>query len=273
MYVMAKATTKAVVKKETGLPNFLKKEDLGYTGYENTTQESFSLPFIQVLDKSSPQVLEEGDQYIEGAKPGKLFHTLTKKVFTTLDVIPVYYERCFNEWEDKTNAFKGKHSVSEAETITAERNGLKRKSVNGHHLVETHQFYCLLPAYLNWGIVVVSFKSTGIKHARNWMTQMSMITFKDENGDVVKAPIFYNSWKLRTGLNKNERHTWYTYGVGSSTFIDRVGWVTAEQFAYVKSAVEMLNSRDLSTVVDTTDSPSREPEEATVIRDEDDPGF
>ena len=39
-------------------------------GFEGATAEDFSIPFITILQKMSPQCDEDSDGYVDGAKPG-----------------------------------------------------------------------------------------------------------------------------------------------------------------------------------------------------------
>jgi hypothetical protein len=46
-------------------------------GFENMTQEDMALPFVRILGQLSPQVTDGDAKYIEGAKPGMIYNTVT----------------------------------------------------------------------------------------------------------------------------------------------------------------------------------------------------
>ena len=50
-------------------------------GFENMTQEDMALPFVRILGQLSPQVTEGDAKYIEGAKPGMIYNTVTGECF------------------------------------------------------------------------------------------------------------------------------------------------------------------------------------------------
>jgi hypothetical protein len=50
-------------------------------GFENMTQEDMALPFVRILGQLSPQVTEGDAKYIEGAKPGMIYNTVTSELY------------------------------------------------------------------------------------------------------------------------------------------------------------------------------------------------
>ena len=64
-------------------------------GFENMTQEDMALPFIRILGQLSPQVTEGDAKFVEGAKPGMIYNTVTNDLFDGkkgIKVIPCYYK-------------------------------------------------------------------------------------------------------------------------------------------------------------------------------------
>ena len=49
-------------------------------GFENMTQEDMALPFIRILGQLSPQVTDGDSKFIEGAKPGMIYNTVTSEL-------------------------------------------------------------------------------------------------------------------------------------------------------------------------------------------------
>ena len=73
-------------------------------GSQNMTQEDLALPFLKVLGQLSPEVNKRDGKYVEGAEPGMILNTVTNEVFDGtkgIDVLPVFYERKYVEWQDR----------------------------------------------------------------------------------------------------------------------------------------------------------------------------
>jgi hypothetical protein len=49
-------------------------------GFENMTQEDMALPYVRILGQLSAQVNEGDGKYIDGAKPGMIFNSVTNMV-------------------------------------------------------------------------------------------------------------------------------------------------------------------------------------------------
>ena len=73
--------------------------------------EDYAIPYLNMLSKGSPQVDEEDDKFIKGAKRGQIFNTVTETCSDVLTVLPVYFRRRYVEWyNDRT---KNKAPISE----------------------------------------------------------------------------------------------------------------------------------------------------------------
>ena len=73
-------------------------------GFENMTQEDMALPFVRILGQLSPQVTDGDAKYIEGAKPGMIYNTVTSELYDGkkgIKVIPCYYKKDYPEWSDR----------------------------------------------------------------------------------------------------------------------------------------------------------------------------
>ena len=50
-------------------------------GFDNMTQDDLALPFVRILGQLSPQVTAGDAKYMEDAKPGMIFNTVTNELF------------------------------------------------------------------------------------------------------------------------------------------------------------------------------------------------
>ena len=51
--------------------------------------EDYQIPYFNILSKGAPQLEEDDGKYIQGAKLGQIFNTVTNKVYDALLVLPV----------------------------------------------------------------------------------------------------------------------------------------------------------------------------------------
>ena len=72
-------------------------------GFDNMTQEDLALPNVRILGQLSPQVTQGDAKYIEDAKPGMIYNTVTNELYdgkVGIKVIPCYYKKDYPEWSD-----------------------------------------------------------------------------------------------------------------------------------------------------------------------------
>jgi len=196
--------------------------EYSHSGFEGTTINDLSIPFINVLQSNSPEV---EDQLIEGCKAGDLINSVTKEILKQpVVVIPVYKEAAVVEWVPRTKGgglvdrheldsqvFKdaiAKNGGSRIPPKDADGKRIQFKSPAGNDLVETYYVYCLImdaDGKETEGYCVLSFSSTKIKVHKDWMT--AMYTQKG------RPPIFANRCKISTTKQKNDSGTYYNYKI------------------------------------------------------------
>ena len=59
-------------------------------GFDNMTQDDLALPFVRILGQLSPQVTDGDAKYIEGAKPGMIYNTVTSEIIDGKKGIKVF---------------------------------------------------------------------------------------------------------------------------------------------------------------------------------------
>jgi hypothetical protein len=188
-------------------------------GFEGTTANDLSIPFIGILQSNSPQI--DGDNPVAGAKPGMLINTVTGDLIDGdkgQAFIPVHYDRAFVEWVPRTKGggFVALHDPN-SELVKAEvaKNSQRGKIVlgNGNELIETEYCYCLLleqDAVTPSGFAVLSLTSTKLTPFRKFKTSLFMLKGK--------PPLFVNRGVLKTVKQKNDKGTFY-----NATFAPAVG--------------------------------------------------
>lgn len=181
-------------------------------GFESQTSDDIAIPFLGLLQSNSPELIDDDPKFIEGAKAGDLFNTVTRELFPATDgafVVPCYTEKVYIEWvpRDDGGGFVGVHDphsdvVAKAKEQATDRNRLKK---NGNDLIETSQMYCLLldgpDATASAMPIVVSFTSTKLKVYR--ALNLKLRTVKG------RPPLFAFRLKVSSRSEKSKRNEPY----------------------------------------------------------------
>tara|TARA_R110000737_G_scaffold47134_7_gene67080 strand:+ start:1948 stop:2778 length:831 start_codon:yes stop_codon:yes gene_type:complete len=148
-------------------------------GWGNTTQDDFSIPFLNQLQALSPQVQEGEDTHVEGAKVGMFYNSVTKSLRTEVIFVPIQTEHVFVEWvpQDQGGGFVGVHQLDSAVVAKARAEASDRNlKVGNNELVETFYIYALILDEVGSEetseMVVMSFSSTKIKRYKSIMSRL-----------------------------------------------------------------------------------------------------
>ena len=74
-----------------------------FGGLKNVKSESLALPILKLLQNGSGEAQKRNQNYVEGAEPGMLLNTVTKKLYQGdkgINVIPCHYKLEYQEWAD-----------------------------------------------------------------------------------------------------------------------------------------------------------------------------
>lgn len=217
-----KPATEVATKAKTDMVAFDPMADAGL-GMEGATAESFAIPFLSVLQKISPQCEETDAAYIESAKAGQLFESVSKSLFDGkkgVDFIQCAYRRTFLRWSPRGaegGGFKGEY----APEVVAEmrENGklvefegklwfpLEDGSVNTKRcdfVQDTRNHYLLLLTGDHPRECLMSLTSTQIKKSK---MLMSMLANKKVGG--VMKPTFATVVHATTAVESNDKGTWH----------------------------------------------------------------
>jgi len=227
-------------KKKSEVAIFEQMAEAPTTGFEGADFESYATPFLRILQQNSPQVLEDTDNYVPDSKPGYFFNNVTNQLYgKTINVIPVRFERLFLEWKPNREGFVGIHSVEEGLAISdpGEIFGSRIHKETGNLVQDTHTFYLLVAGKEEEGPLVFPLSSTGIRHSRKWLSQAKMLRLPNR----ASAPLYSSIYKIGTVLNENDQGRWYQIGDKSKTAIERIDWINADQYQYVKGVISMFD--------------------------------
>lgn len=218
------AKKQEVAEKKEQLPSTaaMFEEDAG-DGFEHTTKDDFAIPFLQVLQKMSPQVDPEEDTFIEGAKPGQLINSVSEELWdgkTGVLVIPVHYERKFLEWipRAKNGGLAAEHDVDTGllllDECTSNEKNIDIHPGTGNEIHDTRTHYALLLGEDGgYAPAVISMARTKIKASKKWMSLMNGIKKRRASGGLYTPPMFANAYRITSEARSNEQGTFYVFNI------------------------------------------------------------
>ncbi|WEU67207.1 putative holin [Pseudomonas phage phiLCL12] len=212
----------------TEVPDFMDLGSYDGAGFEGADAESYAIPFIQVLQKMSPQVDEDDPKYIEGAKAGMFLNTVTGKIYdgkTGLQIIPAAYRREFIRWagREAEGGFKGAISVEDFKEMM--KDPTKVKEVEGRlyapnedgsvsdkksdYFADTRGHYVIVidPDTGDFGQALISLSSSQIKASKKLMTALSQKKVQTPQG-LRTPPTFANLVRMTTVGMSNDKGSW-----------------------------------------------------------------
>ena len=204
------------------------------------TQEDMALPFVRILGQLSPQVTDGDAKYIEGAKPGMIYNTVTSKCFDGkkgIKVIPCYYKKDDPEGSDRGDgpgAPVAIHAPGSAVIATGKRDGSKIRLPNGNYLEETASYYIMIETK-NGGYTpaLITMKSTQLNVSKKWNSMMKTIQIADGKGGFAIPPMHGVVYNLAYTLQENDKGAWYGWVVTQDRIIgkeDKSLYLNAKEF-------------------------------------------
>ena len=189
-------------------------------GFENMTQEDLALPFVRILGQLSPQVTQGDAKFIESAKPGMIYNTVTNDLFdgkNGIKVIPCYYKKDYPEWNDRgegPGAPAAVHRPGSPVIKTGKREGSKIRLPNGNYLEETASYYVMVETKTGaYTPALITMKSTQLNVSKKWNSMMKTIQIPDGKGGFAIPPMHGVVYNLTSTLQKNDKGSWYGWVV------------------------------------------------------------
>jgi len=233
---MATAPKNDVAVKDSKSTEVVKAaEEFDYSAYEGAgmegaTKDAYAIPFLTILQKTSPQVDEDQSTYVKGAKAGMIFETVSGKLYdgkTGVLILPAAYQMTYLRWGPRTGegqGFKGRLSIESVARMRAEKrivdvdgkilvmpeDGSPFNPARADRLAESHYRYCLLLDEETGSVtrVLLSIVSTQIKKSRTLATRLDGIRVNGKEGKI-KPPTWANRVRLTTVPESNDKGSWY----------------------------------------------------------------
>jgi hypothetical protein len=252
---MAKAETAVAVKEETNLALMNQYSEDSGSGFEETSAESYAIPFLSILQSSSPQCKKSDGAYIKGAEEGMLYNSVTGEIFsgeTGVEVIPCHYSHRYIEWKlrEAGGGFVAEHLPNDPIVGSTTRDDKGRNiTSNGTQISDTRNHYVLIRTANGLTPAIMSLSSSQLKKSKKWMSMMQGVKFKDPaTGMFQIAPMYSNVYKVTTVPESNDKGSWFGYDfalVGKVT--DEGEYTEAKNFNHaVKSGMTKVE-RNMET--------------------------
>ena len=197
-------------------------------GFENMTQDDLALPFLRILGQLSPQVTQGDAKFIESARPGMIYNTVTNDLFDGkegIKVIPCYYKKDYPEWSDRGDgpgAPVAVHLPNSPVIATGKRDGSKIRLPNGNYLEETASYYVMVQSKTGaYTPALITMKSTQLNVSKKWNSMMKTIQMADGKGGFAIPPMHGVVYNLASTLQKNDKGSWYGWVVTMDRILDQ----------------------------------------------------
>jgi len=213
---------KAMTKKPKTEVAAVNIEQFADLGFENVGSKDLALPFLKVLGQLSPQVTAGDARYMENAKAGMIYNTVTSELYDGnkgISVIPCFYKLQYIEWRDRGMEGSGApvniyESDSDIMTKTTRADDNKDRLENGNYVEETASHYVLIvDKDAPKETALITMKSTQRKKSKKWNSMMMSIKAKRKDGSFYQPAMFTQVYNLKTVLEKNSLGSWYGWDI------------------------------------------------------------
>ena len=258
-----------VVKKQEGALVNASFEEMSGLGFAETTTQDMSIPFLRILGAQSPQVDESDGAYVEGAKGGMLYNTVTNTVTSGKEgmlVVPCYYNRRYVEWKPRTEGggYVASYLPDDPIVPTAVRNDKNEEVLpNGNLLTNTAQHFVMLVEGDQYSRCLITMSSTQLKKSRRWLSQMNAMTAMGKNGPYT-LPMMSQFYTLTTVPEQNDLGKWYGWAIARERQLDLSNDFEKSLF---DNAVAFAKSVEAGEVEAKEVSPDPTPEDLPPIKD------
>ena len=258
-----------VVKKQEGALVNASFEEMSGLGFAETSTQDMSIPFLRILGAQSPQVDESDGAYVEGAKGGMLYNTVTNTVTSGKEgmlVVPCYYNRRYVEWKPRTEGggYVASYLPDDPIVPTAVRNDKNEEVLpNGNLLTNTAQHFVMLVEGDQYSRCLITMSSTQLKKSRRWLSQMNAMTAMGKNGPYT-LPMMSQFYTLTTVPEQNDLGKWYGWAIARERQLDLSNDFEKSLF---DNAVAFAKSVEAGEVEAKEVSPDPTPEDLPPIKD------
>ena len=227
---------------ELEMPEWMKGMEDDTRGSEEVGKDDLVLPRLAIVQAISPELDENDAAYIEGAKSGMLFNTLTRELMTEILVIPIKFEKPYLLWRDrkKGGGFGGQFATMEE----AEDAVLSKEVPEEWDIVDTPTNLCIaIPPDGKPYEIAIPLPKSKAKVSRNWNSMIRL----------AGGPRFGRVYKITSVDDKNAAGDKY-----KNFKVEMAGFPSKELFKKAEELFELFSAGDYG--VDYSDQEGGEEE-------------
>lgn len=237
-------------------------------GLENADAESFAIPFLQILQKGSPQCDDDHPGYNPHAKPGMLIDTVSEEIIDLekepLEIIPVSYSRTFTEWviREQGGGFKGEHDATEGAKMLEQcvRDDKNRDILpNGNQLVDTRKHYVIVVR--DDGMLqpmLLTMSSTQLKKSKRLNSDVDLQMRANK-----LAATFQLRYTLGTVGESNDKGSWKGWKIERAGFVE-----DQEQFDTALAFYKSIQAGEIKEATDSLSGSEEAPDRSSSYPDD-----
>jgi hypothetical protein len=192
-------------------------ESLAGAGGERVGSQDLAIPRLAILQALSPQLNKQDARYIDGAEAGDICDTVTGVLFDGaggIIVVPVRYRRAHIEWISRKQGggFVADHDDNAAILEKCEKDADGNNTLpNGHEIKIIGEYFVFVVDETTGENTpyVLSMGGTQLKKSRQWNTMLKRRLVTGRGGNKLNPPWWYNSFKLTTAPEQNEKGNWF----------------------------------------------------------------
>lgn len=213
-------------------------------GSENVGLEDIVIPRIELVQPLSPCKDENDAAYIEGAKDGMIFNTVTRELYgKTVTIVPVFFRPQYLVFRTRKagGGFRGSFD-------TAQQADFHRTSLDdpqNHEVIQAAEHFCLVVGESRLEQAMLTCTSTKLKVSRQLN---SLIRLRGEDR-------FASAYELSSVQQKNDKGTFYNYSVRPLGFVSERVYREGEKLWEQITAGERELKTDFSDDDVVTDNP------------------
>ena len=238
------------------------------------SSEDLLIPRLQLAQKMSPELDENDAKYIDGIKAGNFFNSVSREIYTDIEVIPCHSRTSYTEWvpRDQGGSRVAEHDADSPDVKSAETHVSddgKRKDImqNGNELVIADEFYSfIVKEDGDYEPVLISMKSSQRKVAKRWRTLISMNKARNPKTNQLQSIAIYSTlWKLTSVIETNKNNEKY-----SNFSVQKIGPIStdkqdlyhaAKQFreSIIAGEIKAVQEEDATSTKETANEKQSEP--------------
>lgn len=204
--------------------NMFSADAANLSGFENfKSSEDLAIPFLRVLSQLSAQCNKTSNGYVEGAEPGMIYNTITKKLYDGeegVEVIPCGYKREFVEWDaNQQGKLIAVHGADFDLAQTSRDANYVLRMQSGNTIKETAQHYVTLLDSEGSSQALITMTGTAIKQSKAWNSMMAGIKLQGKDGMSFRPPMYSHIYTLKTAPQSNSKGTWFGWDITKKSIV------------------------------------------------------